>query len=370
MRLLDDADLRAYARRDWGAPARLGRAHDTMSGLEAVRCSAHRLHRRAAHAICKPPPWQEAITPVGAHYAIRTIPRYAKAGCKSLLPLPSDRRSTPNSHPGERGSRDPVWRRSVLPMPKAVVGSTMKPEITRLGAAAEREGNDVVELQQEARPAAPPSVRIDVTAAATVAAPPGGGGCALPPDGPAAAGCARERPSSCATPVRFAAPVRFAGEGALRPRSAAASAFGLLWSGDGVGRGVATVAWDPRSATDFAAEAAVPGAGGAGLPRTGVLPPQVSRPDGGAGSAATAGVPAPPFPRAGSSADSSAGAGVLPPALVPSGGVDSPGCSCASRFAGECAPPAGPCCALGAGAWPALASWRPPRRPRDGRPGS
>ena len=118
------------------------------------------------------------------------------------------------------------------------------------------------------------------------------GGCALPPEGPAGAGRGRERPSTCA------APARFAGEGALRPRSAAASALGLLWSAGGVGRGVGAAAWDPRSATDFAAEVAVPGAAAAGLARTGVLPPQVSRPAGGADSAATAKVPAPPFPRA------------------------------------------------------------------------
>ena len=51
------------------------------------------------------------------------------------------------------------------------MGRTMQPQVPRLSAAAEREGNDVVELQQEAGPAAPPAVRIDVTAAATVAAP-------------------------------------------------------------------------------------------------------------------------------------------------------------------------------------------------------
>ena len=173
------------------------------------------------------------------------------------------------------------------------------------------------------------------------------GGCALPPDGPDAAGCGRERPSSCA------APARFAGEGALRPRSAAASAVGMLCSAGGVGRGGGTVAWDPRLATDFSAEAAVPGAPTAGLALTGALPPQVSRPDGGAGSAATAEVPAPPIPRAGSSAGSAAGAGVLSPAIVPSGVGGTPGCCCAPRFAGEVAPPAGPSCAFGSGPWPA-----------------
>ena len=56
-------------------------------------------------------------------------------------------------------------------MPEAVVGRTTEPQVPRLGAAAKRKGNDVVELQQEAGPAAPPAVRIDVTAAAAVAAP-------------------------------------------------------------------------------------------------------------------------------------------------------------------------------------------------------
>ncbi len=139
----------------------------------------------------------------------------------------------------------------------------------------------------------------------------------------------------------------------------------MLWSAGGVG----TVAWDPQPATNFAAEAAVPGAATAGLALTGVLPPQVSRPDGGADSTATAEVPAPPFPRAGSSADR-AGAVVLPPALVPAGGDGTPGCSCTSRFAGEVPPPAGPSCAFGSSAWPALASRRPSLRPRGGRPGS
>ena len=215
------------------------------------------------------------------------------------------------------------------------------------------------------------------------------GGCALPPDGPAASDCGREWPSSCATRARFA------GEGALRPRSTAASAVGMLWSAGGVDRGVGTVACGPRSAVDFPAEVAVSGAVAAGLALTGVLPPQASRPDGRAGSAATAGVPAPPIPRAGSSADhaagasplppssvslpkdragssadSAAGAGVLPPALVPSGVGGTPGCSCAPRFAGEVAPLAGPSCAFGSGAWPVLASRRPLPRPRRGRPGS
>ena len=47
----------------------------------------------------------------------------------------------------------------------------MNPEITRLRSTAHRDRNDVVELQEEPRTAAPPAVRIDVTAAATVAAP-------------------------------------------------------------------------------------------------------------------------------------------------------------------------------------------------------
>ena len=102
----------------------------------------------------------------------------------------------------------------------------------------------------------------------------------------------------------------------------------MLWSAGGGVRGVGTVAWDPRSATDFAAGAAVPGAVAAGLALAGVLPPQASRPDGGADSSE---VPAPPFPRAGFSADSAAGAGVLPPVIVPSG-AGTPSCCCASRF--------------------------------------
>ena len=142
----------------------------------------------------------------------------------------------------------------------------------------------------------------------------------------------------------------------------------MLWAAGGVGRGVVTVAWDPRSATDFGAEIAVPYAA-PGLALTGVLPPQVSIPAGEAASAATAEVPAPPLPRAGSSAHSAADAGVLSPAIVPSGGGP-PGCSCASRFASEAASPAGPCCVFGSGAWPALAPRRPPLRPRGGRPGS
>ena len=206
------------------------------------------------------------------------------------------------------------------------------------------------------------------------------GGCALPPDGPAASGRGRERPSSCATRARFA------GEGALRPRSTAAIAVGMLWSAGGVGRGVGTVACAPGSAADFAVEVVVSSAVAAGLALTAV-PPQVSRPDGGAGSAE---VPAPPIPRAdssagsaataevrappillaGSSADRAAGAGVLPPALVPSGAGGTPGCSCALRFAGEAGPPAGPAGAFGSGAWPTPAFRRPPPRPRGGRPGS
>ena len=51
------------------------------------------------------------------------------------------------------------------------MGSAANSEIPRLGAAAKREGNDVVELQQEAGPAAAPGVRIDVAATAAVAAP-------------------------------------------------------------------------------------------------------------------------------------------------------------------------------------------------------
>ena len=246
-------------------------------------------------------------------------------------------------------------------MPEAVVSSAIHTEISRLGAAAAREGNDVVELQQEAGPAAPPAVRIDVTAAATVAAPhlaPHGcgnvPGSALPVRRlRAASGRAGWRRLRPRTAIELRRPARFAGEGARRPRSAAARAAGKLWSAGGVVRGVGTVAWDPGSATNFATEAAVPGAAAAGLALTGVLPPQVSRPDGGAGSAATAEVPAPSFPRAPSSADNAAGAGVLPPAIVPSGGGDTPRCSCAPRFAGEGAPPAGPCCACGSGAWPA-----------------
>ena len=77
----------------------------------------------------------------------------------------------PDSHPGERRSRGRVWRRPVVPMPEAVMGRAANSEIPRLGAAAKREGNDVVELQQEAGPAAAPAVRIDVAAAAAVAAP-------------------------------------------------------------------------------------------------------------------------------------------------------------------------------------------------------
>ena len=163
-------------------------------------------------------------------------------------------------------------------------------------------------------------------------------------------------------------------EAALGSRSAAAVAGGLPWSAGGVCRGAGTVAWEPRSATDFPAEVAVPGSVAAGLARTGVSPEQVSRPDGGADSAE---VPALPIPRVGSSADRAAGAGVLPSANVPSGGVGTPSCSCAPRFAGEVAPPAGPAgpagpsCGFGSGAWPALASSRlPPLLPRGGRAGS
>ena len=114
-------------------------------------------------------------------------------------------------------------------------------------------------------------------------------------DKPAAAACGREWPSNCAVPARFA------GEGAWRPRSAVAVAVGMLWSAGGVGRGVDTAPRDPRSATNFAAEGALPDAPAVGLALTGVLPPQVSRPAGGTDSAATAEVPAPPIPRAGSS---------------------------------------------------------------------
>ena len=46
----------------------------------------------------------------------------------------------------------------------------------------------------------------------------------------------------------------------------------MLCSAGGVGRGVGTGAWAPRSATDFAAEVAVPGAAAADLARTGVSP--------------------------------------------------------------------------------------------------
>ncbi len=84
--------------------------------------------------------------------------------------------------------------------------------------------------------------------------------------------CGRERPSRCASPARFA------GEGPLRPRSPAARATCMPWSAGGVGRGVGTVAWDPRSGADFAADVAVPGAIAAGLALTGVLPEQVSQP--------------------------------------------------------------------------------------------
>ena len=95
-----------------------------------------------------------------------------QAGCESLLPLPSDRRPTAQlAPPGTRRSRGPGWGRSVLPMPEAVVGCAIHTEIPRLGAAAKGKRNDVVELQQEAGPAAPPAVRIDVAAAAAVAAP-------------------------------------------------------------------------------------------------------------------------------------------------------------------------------------------------------
>ena len=49
----------------------------------------------------------------------------------------------------------------------------------------------------------------------------------------------------------------------LQPRSATASAVGMLWSAGGVGRGVGTVPWAPHAANNFAAEVAVPGAAGA-----------------------------------------------------------------------------------------------------------
>ena len=238
------------------------------------------------------------------------------------------------------------------------------------------------------------------------------GGCALPPDGPAASGCGRDRRARCGgcalspdgaagagreRPPSCATLARFAGEGALRPRSTAAGAVGMLWSAGGIGRGVGTVPCAPGSAAAFAAEVAVSGAVADRLALTGVPPPQASRPDGGAGSAAPAEVPAPPIPRAGSSADraagaspqppsrvslpkdragcsadSAAGAGVLPPALVPSGAGGTPGCSCAPRFAGEVAPLAGPVLAPAApapGACACLAR-HPPPRPRRGRPGS
>ena len=45
-------------------------------------------------------------------------------------------------------------------MPETVVGSAIQPQVPRLGAAAEREGNDVVELQQEAGPATPLPVSV------------------------------------------------------------------------------------------------------------------------------------------------------------------------------------------------------------------
>ena len=99
----------------------------------------------------------------------------------------------------------------------------------------------------------------------------GRSGCALPPDVPAASGCGRDWLSSCATPARFA------GEAALRPRSATAVTLGMLWSAGGVGRGVGAVACAPGSAADFAADVAVSSAVADRLALTGVLPPQVSR---------------------------------------------------------------------------------------------
>ena len=159
------------------------------------------------------------------------------------------------------------------------------------------------------------------------------GGCALPPDGPAASGSGRERPSSCATPARFA------GEGALQPRSTAASAVGMLWSAGGVGRGAGTVPCAPGSAADFAAEVAVSSAVADRLARTGVLPPQASRPGGRGGSAAPAKVPAPPIPRAGSSADRAAGASPQPPSSV-SLPKDRAGCSVDRAAGAGVQPPA------------------------------
>ena len=291
------------------------------------------------------------------------------------------------------------------------MGRAANSEIPRLGAAAKREGNDVVELQQEAGPAAAPAVRIDVAAAAAVAAPHlaphrcGNVAGSTRPAGrlraaPGRAGCLWPRPRT-AIELRHFCPLRRRRSAATTIRYCQRGGHALVcrrcrpWSrysgvgptiGNRLRRGSSDAGrhrhWPGRHRGAAAASPAPRRGAGAARPTRGLLRGQRC-PRRGAGAARPRRgllrgrhcprrllVPAPPVPGADSSADSVAGAEVLPPALVPSGVGGTPGCSCAPRFAGEVAPPAGPSCAVGSGAWPALASRRPPRRPRRGRPGS
>ena len=57
-------------------------------------------------------------------------------------------------------------RSAVTPHPLRITpDSAFEPEICRLRAAAARDRNDVVDLQEEARAAAPPGMPVDVGAA-------------------------------------------------------------------------------------------------------------------------------------------------------------------------------------------------------------
>ena len=164
------------------------------------------------------------------------------------------------------------------------------------------------------------------------------------------------RPSSCTTPARFA------GEAALQPRSATASAVGMLWSAGGVGRGVGAVAWAPQPADNFAAEVvacrALPAPGCCHRrscpPASAALRVAPARPASPAKSPRPPALPAPAAPASGPR---------LPPgAPLRARAAVAPGRSAAGRPA-PAAPPAAPA----SGAGPRATAVRVAARSRAGR---
>lgn len=83
MRLLDDADLRAYAQRDWGAPARLARRERVRLPVERKVQLAIQLYEAARAAR---PGWPDEDTrrsDFANHQRVRALlDRAAHVGCR------------------------------------------------------------------------------------------------------------------------------------------------------------------------------------------------------------------------------------------------------------------------------------------------